>query len=163
MFQWFGDIMKKTMIFGIISFFLFVCTICSAKPSEHQFQIDSTYISEETASYYNVEQYYSLDFKYKKDKAICKSNSDITEVNTEYAEQWYNLGETYYSLIMSEDLKSDDSEKKENVSFMYENWKLYASQQIADEKTRLETIYDGGTIVPIKLSYYKYNYFFLLY
>lgn len=149
--------MEKTIIFGILSFFLFICTSCSTKPLEYQLQIDSTYISEKNASDYSVEQDYSLDFKYKKDRAICESNSDITAVNLEYAEQWYNLGETYYSLIMTEDLKSDDIEKKENVSSMYDNWKLYASQQIADEKARLETIYDGGTIVPIKLSYYKYN------
>lgn len=149
--------MKKTIIFLILSFFLFICTSCSTKPSEYKIQIDSTDSSEKNASHYNVDQNYNLDYKYIKDKSICESNSDITKVNSEYAELWYTLGETYYSLIMSEDLKSNDSKKEEDVTSIYDNWKLCASQQIADEKARLETIYNGGTIVPVKLSYYEYN------
>jgi len=156
-FKGFGDTMKKVIVFLFLIIYLVLCSGCSDTPSDIQPSTTSKIIPTEASDIQENEFSYALDLQYTNDRNQCISNSDITAVNSEYAEKWYDLGEDYYSLIISQEFQWNDSKKKESVSAIHDNWKAYATQRIADEKTRLEAIHDGGTIVPIKLSYFKYT------
>ena len=149
--------MRKLIILLFLSIFAFSFAACALESVEQQSQNENTDISVEAETNCEENQSYNLDLQYEKDIANCKSNSDITSTNSEYAEEWYDLGTSYYSLIMSENFEQNCSEKQEIVTNIHNNWAAYATQRIADEKVRLEAIYNGGTIVPVKLSYFKYS------
>lgn len=119
-----------------------------------------------TAHSGQTEEKYSLDLEYEQEIQACKSNAEMTETNNLYAQKWYNLSETYCANMrqaVSDKEYFDKAEeeyhqnKAGSVEIIHKNWKEYAQQRCKDEETRLLSVYTTGSIVPVRLSRFRYE------
>ena len=108
-----------------------------------------------------------MDAEYEEEKQKCKSNAEITSLNEDFAKKWYDLIEVYYNCAATpsepihNDERLDDWEvkKREDIRSIHENWKIYAQQRLKNEEDRIFTIYTTGSIVPVVLSQFKYDFY----
>lgn len=121
-----------------------------------------------TADSDQTEEKYSLDLEYEKEIQACKSNVEMTETNNLYAQKWYDLSETYCAIMrqaVSDKEYFDKAEEEyhqneaDSVEIIHENWKEYAQQRCKDEETRLLSVYTTGSIVPVRLSRFRYEFY----
>ena len=95
---------------------------------------------------------YQLDIQMEKELDLCESNVELTDTYKKYSNKWNELGETYYSALLS----SDETDNfKAIIAKNEKNWNEYLDTRLSNQSDLLIGMYDGGTIVPIALSKYK--------
>lgn len=94
-----------------------------------------------------------LDKEHERRLLNAQSNVEITEINSEFADKWKAEIDTNYQKLLA---IADPSFKEKLIASQTE-WYICAEKHIEERFAYLLEVYQSGTIVPIKVSEYKYN------
>lgn len=94
-----------------------------------------------------------LDKELERRAANAQSNVELCEINLEYADKWKAEIDTYYQKLLS--IAGPDFQKKLIES--QTEWYINAEKHIDERFAYLQEVYQIGTIVPVKVSEYKYH------
>lgn len=162
MYQKCGEKMKskKTIIVTlivlliVIALLFFVCFILSRyhseKSSPSTFETSSS--AAEFVSAAENEAEFQTDNDYIKRKQNIKSNAELTNLNEEYAEIWHSKMDLYYQSLYDFYVSQDNTQMICKTQLMKEQWDSYYTSQMSYYEKFIMSVYESGSIVPIKLS-----------
>ncbi len=94
-----------------------------------------------------------LDKEYSRRLSNAKSNTEITEINSEFADKWKNEIDTNYQKLLTIAEKSF----REKLIISQAEWYIYAKKYIDERYEYLLEEYQTGTTVPIIISEFECN------
>ncbi len=84
-----------------------------------------------------------------------KSNVDKVNTNERYCELWEENINYYYNEIIKHFEDNNESELLQKTIETQAKWEEDCAQQVDYHNSLLLSVYESGTIVPIKLSYFE--------
>lgn len=103
----------------------------------------------------NNSEEFSIDYNYEIRKKSVKSNAELTNLNEEFANIWQEKIGFYYQEICDYFISKSNNEMMNQTLSMQEKWNAYYKYQINYYEEFMLSVYDSGSIVPIKLSNYN--------
>lgn len=94
-----------------------------------------------------------LDKDYKSRLSKAKSNAEITEINSEFADKWKAEIDTNYQKLLT----VADGSFREQLIASQKEWYVNAEKLTEERLAFLIEVYQYGSIVPVKVSEYEYN------